>query len=178
LRISVDFTAILAGWLTEGVGLRLHVESRPDIGLPSRGSLSIKFRRSTSAQSRNPRPAYDFNRGAGPPQWGPTTIGHINDTSIHIFDFYTDYSRIKSTLGTHADSLADKGLTLRKETWFSAVMTQRNIHHPLNATARRAARSVVITAADKRVDILTVNVALSALVLVVVLLITSFTGAG
>lgn len=67
---------------------------------------------------------------------------------------------------------------MRKEACFSAAMTHRNIHRPLNATARRAARSVVIAAADKRVDILTVNVALSALVLVVVVLITTHTGAG
>lgn len=67
---------------------------------------------------------------------------------------------------------------MRKEAWFSAVMTHRSIHHPLNPTAHRATRGAVIAAAEKRVDILILNTALSALVLVVVLLITSYTGAG
>ena len=77
----------------------------------------------------------------------------------------------------HADSSVRRGLTWRKEAWFSAAMTQRNIQHPHHRPARRAARSIAI-AQTKRVDTVVLNVALVALVLVVVVLITPFTGAG
>ncbi len=57
-------------------------------------------------------------------------------------------------------------------------MTQRSIHHPHHSPARRAARGVAI-AQNKRIDPVLLNLALAALVLVVVVvLITPFTGAG
>ena len=56
-------------------------------------------------------------------------------------------------------------------------MTQRSIHRPHHIPARRAARSLAVFA-QKRHQILIFNVALAALVLVVVVLITPFTGAG
>ncbi|MBN8212406.1 MAG: hypothetical protein J0M09_05760 [Xanthomonadales bacterium] len=68
-------------------------------------------------------------------------------------------------------------MTLREAAWFSSVMTQRSIHRPHHIPARRAARSVAVFA-QKRHQILIFNVALAALVLVVVVLITPFTGAG
>jgi hypothetical protein len=52
-------------------------------------------------------------------------------------------------------------------------MTQRNIQHPHHSPARRAARSTAI-AQTKRIDMFVFNVAL----VVVVVLITPFTGAG
>lgn len=67
---------------------------------------------------------------------------------------------------------------MRKAAWFSSVMTQRSIQLPHHTSARRAARSMAI-ARTQHVDIVLVNVALTALVLlVVVVLITPFTGAG
>jgi hypothetical protein len=77
----------------------------------------------------------------------------------------------------YADSSAEGGLTLLKETWFSASMTQRSIHSSHNTSARRAARSGAI-AQTPRTDHLILNVTLAALVIVVVVLITPFTGAG
>lgn len=56
-------------------------------------------------------------------------------------------------------------------------MTQRSIQLRHPTSAHRAARSVAISA-QKRHDMLIVNAALAALVLVVVVLITPFTGAG
>ena len=56
-------------------------------------------------------------------------------------------------------------------------MTQRSIQQPQNIPAHRAARSAVMVQA-KRADILVLNVALAALVIVVVVLITPITGAG
>lgn len=73
-------------------------------------------------------------------------------------------------------SSAAGDLTFRKRAWFSAAMTQRSIQLPTDATAHRAARSAAI--ASKRIDIAVLNVALAALVLVVVVLITTPTGAG
>jgi hypothetical protein len=78
----------------------------------------------------------------------------------------------------YADSSATGGLTLRKETWFSAAMTQRSIQHSHNIPARRAARSAAIAQAERTPDHFILNVALAALVIVVVVLITPFTGAG
>lgn len=65
---------------------------------------------------------------------------------------------------------------MRKAAWFSSAMTQRSIHRPHHIPARRAARGVAIAQA-KRIDPVLLNLALTALVLVVVL-ITPFTGAG
>lgn len=56
-------------------------------------------------------------------------------------------------------------------------MTQRSIPHLKQSPAHRAARTAAIAQA-KRTDILVLNVALAALVVVVVVLITPFTGAG
>jgi hypothetical protein len=56
-------------------------------------------------------------------------------------------------------------------------MTQRSIQLPHYTSARRAARSIAI-ARSKRIDISAMNVVLAALVLVVVVLISPFTGAG
>jgi hypothetical protein len=56
-------------------------------------------------------------------------------------------------------------------------MTQRSIHRPTRTTATTAVRAHEIGGA-RRIDHLIVNVALAALVLVVVVLITSPTGAG
>lgn len=55
-------------------------------------------------------------------------------------------------------------------------MTQRSIQLPTDATAHRAARSAAATL--PRTDIAIVNVVLSALILVVVVLITTPSGAG
>jgi hypothetical protein len=60
-------------------------------------------------------------------------------------------------------------------------MSQRNIHHPHFTAASRGARAVAMTHAmvpRKRLDLAIVDAALAALVLVVVVLITSPTGAG
>ncbi|NOT87043.1 MAG: hypothetical protein HOP03_02560 [Lysobacter sp.] len=56
-------------------------------------------------------------------------------------------------------------------------MTQRSIHRPHHITARRAVRGIAI-AQSKRMDTVLLNFALVAVVLVVVVLITPFTGAG
>ncbi len=56
-------------------------------------------------------------------------------------------------------------------------MTQRNIHRPANTTARTAAR-VASRTAQQRVNLVIANTALAVLVLFVVVLITSPTGAG
>lgn len=56
-------------------------------------------------------------------------------------------------------------------------MTQRSIQHLSRFTAHRAARLAVVTRTE-RIDTVVLNVALTALVLVVVVLITTFTGAG
>jgi len=56
-------------------------------------------------------------------------------------------------------------------------MTQRSIHRPHHITAPRAARGIAI-AQSKRPDSIVLNLALVAIVLVVVVLITPFTGAG
>jgi hypothetical protein len=56
-------------------------------------------------------------------------------------------------------------------------MTQRSIHRPTRTTATTAVRAHAMTGA-RRIDHVIVNVALAALVLVVVVLITSPTGAG
>jgi hypothetical protein len=56
-------------------------------------------------------------------------------------------------------------------------MTQRNIHRPHHTPARSAAKGVAI-AQGMRADTIVLNLALSAIVLVVVVLITPFTGAG
>ena len=68
-------------------------------------------------------------------------------------------------------------LTFRKSACFPAVMTQRNIHRPAHTTARTAAR-VASRTAQQRVNLVIANTALAVLVLVVVVLITSPTGAG
>ena len=57
-------------------------------------------------------------------------------------------------------------------------MTQRSIQLPQHATAHRAARAHANVAQAKRIDITVINVALASLVLVVVVLITTLTGAG
>jgi hypothetical protein len=77
----------------------------------------------------------------------------------------------------YADSSAAKGLTSRKEAWFSSDMTQRSIHHSHSTRPRHRARSGAI-AQIRRLDHLIFNVAVAALVVVVVVLITPFTGAG
>ena len=56
-------------------------------------------------------------------------------------------------------------------------MTHRNIQQPHNTSARRTARSGVMAHA-RLFDPSLITVALSALVIVVVLLITASTGAG
>ncbi len=66
---------------------------------------------------------------------------------------------------------------MHKAAWFSSAMTQRSIQPQHHTTARRAARSIAI-ARTKHIDIAVINVALAALVLVVVVLISPFTGAG
>ncbi len=55
-------------------------------------------------------------------------------------------------------------------------MTQRSIQLRTATPAHRAARSAAVM--SKRIDIAVLNVALAALVLVVVVLITTPTGAG
>ena len=77
----------------------------------------------------------------------------------------------------YSQSSVAQGLTRPERSWFSAAMTQRSIQQPQNTSAHRAARSAVI-AQTKRIDISALNVALAALVVVVVVLITPFTGAG
>jgi len=57
-------------------------------------------------------------------------------------------------------------------------MTQRSIQFPQHATAHRAARAHASVAQAKRIDTTIINVALASLVLVVVVLITTLTGAG
>ncbi len=79
--------------------------------------------------------------------------------------------------GAYSQSSAAQGLTRCERSWFSAAMTQRSIQQPQNTPAHRAARSAVI-AQPKRIEIPVLNVALAALVVVVVVLITPFTGAG
>lgn len=56
-------------------------------------------------------------------------------------------------------------------------MTQRNIHRNQNANARNAARAVSRTQVE-RVNQLIANVAIASLILVVVVLITTPSGAG
>jgi hypothetical protein len=72
----------------------------------------------------------------------------------------------------YADSSAAKGLA-----WFSSDMTQRSIHHSHSTRPRHRARSGAV-AQIRRLDHLIFNVAVAALVVVVVVLITPFTGAG
>lgn len=57
-------------------------------------------------------------------------------------------------------------------------MTQRSIQHPQHATAHRAAQVRAGVAQTKRIDATVLSVALASLVLVVVVLITTLTGAG
>lgn len=79
--------------------------------------------------------------------------------------------------GAYSDSSAAGGLTSEERAWFSAVMTQRNIHRPLHDLARRTARaSVAVRTEGIAANVL--NAAIAALVLVVVVLITTPTGAG
>ncbi len=73
------------------------------------------------------------------------------------------------------ESSAAKGLTFLAGAWFSAAMTQRNIHRSIFGTANDAAPAFVHT---RRVDATLINVVLTALVVVVVVLITTPTGAG
>jgi hypothetical protein len=77
--------------------------------------------------------------------------------------------------GAYSNSSAAQDLTLRERTWFSAAMTQRNIPqtHPTTAPLRAA----TMHAQAARIDIHLLNIALVAVVLVVVL-ITNTTGAG
>ena len=56
-------------------------------------------------------------------------------------------------------------------------MTQRNIHRNENANARNAARAIPRMQVE-RVNLLIANVAIAALILVVVVLITTPQGAG
>lgn len=69
-------------------------------------------------------------------------------------------------------------MTFLETAWFSLLMTQRNIPHPQNAPAHRAARAHASVAQAKRIDTTVISVALASLVLVVVVLITTTTGAG
>lgn len=77
----------------------------------------------------------------------------------------------------YSESSEEGVLTFPKRAWFSAVMTQRNIHRPANTTARTAAR-VASRTAQERATLVIANAALAVLVLVVVVLITTPTGAG
>lgn len=79
--------------------------------------------------------------------------------------------------GVHSGSSAAGGLTPRKRAWFSAAMTQRNIHRPLHDHARSAARASV-AARTEGIGVNVMHAAIAALVLVVVVLITTPTGAG
>lgn len=76
----------------------------------------------------------------------------------------------------YSNSSAATGLTFLETAWFSSVMTQRSIQHPQHAPAHRAAQASAAQA--KRIDTTVINVALASLVLVVVVLITTLTGAG
>jgi hypothetical protein len=96
---------------------------------------------------------------------------------LYMIDFEYISAEKKAYSGVYVDSSADKGLTCRRQACFSSSMTQRSIQHPNRFTAQRAARLAVI-AQTERIDMVVVNVALTALVLVVVVLITTFTGAG
>lgn len=82
-----------------------------------------------------------------------------------------------SDVDVHSDSSAAGDLTPRKRAWFSAVMTQRNIHRPLHDHARFAARASV-AARTEGIGVNVMHAAIAALVLVVVVLITTPTGAG
>lgn len=57
-------------------------------------------------------------------------------------------------------------------------MTHRSNPHSLPITAHRAAQARAGVAQTKRIDLTVINVALASLVLVVVVLITTLTGAG
>lgn len=84
---------------------------------------------------------------------------------------------LRAHAGAYSDSSAAGGLTSRERAWFSAAMTQRNIHRPRHDLARRTARaSVAVRTEGIPANVLTA--AIAALVLVVVVLITTPTGAG
>lgn len=78
----------------------------------------------------------------------------------------------------YSNSSAAAGLTFLETAWFSSVMTQRSIQHPQHAPAHRAAQAHAGAAQARRIDTSVINVALASLVLVVVVLITTLTGAG
>lgn len=87
------------------------------------------------------------------------------------------FSAARSPPGAYNESSVDQGLTFLAGPCFPAVMTQRNIHRMQPTTAMTAARMRVV-ARLRDVEPIVINGALTALVLVVVVLITSPTGAG
>lgn len=85
------------------------------------------------------------------------------------------------------NEISDRGgLTFPAKAWSSSVMTQRNIHRTHHATAnpaaRTAARAIALRCeiASQRAlpNVVWIHTALATLVLVVVVLITTPTGAG
>jgi hypothetical protein len=78
----------------------------------------------------------------------------------------------------YSDSSAAEGLTWRKRTWFSAAMTQRNIPRPLQDNARTTARTSSVAARTEGIAHHVLNAAFAAFVVVVVVLITTPSGAG
>lgn len=85
--------------------------------------------------------------------------------------------RCRGAAGAYSDSSAAGDLTPRERAWFSAAMTQRNIHRPLHDHARSAVRASV-AARNEGIGVNVMHAAIAALVLVVVVLITTPTGAG
>jgi hypothetical protein len=73
------------------------------------------------------------------------------------------------------ESSVRQGLTFLAKPWFSADMTQRNIHRTHSGIANIATPAHAIA---QRIPLSVLNAALAALVLVVVVLITTPTGAG
>jgi hypothetical protein len=126
---------------------------------------------------RTARAAYGFNRGDGRTQRGIPEVPAIAATAgalVHLIDLNIFVPPETAASGAYAESSAGRGLTLREPACFPSAMTQRSIQQPDRPTARRAEKAVVIAQAE-RIH----NIALAALVLVVVVvLITPFTGAG
>ena len=85
--------------------------------------------------------------------------------------------RRRSDADAYSDSSVAGDLTPPERAWFSAAMTQRNIHRPLHDHARSAARASV-AARNEGLAFSVMHAAIAALVLVVVVLITTPTGAG